>query len=121
MLLVSYFSSFAISLIFLSFAKPPPPPPPPPLPDKEDIVVLMVNTKQNAELTAKEEKRDASGDANRNGRSENGSVPSTGKHYQFSNLSRFVPFKKKKKKKRESEKEKRFYKMTQEYILVERK
>lgn len=29
--------------------------------------------------------------------------------------------KKKKKKKRESEKEKRFYKMTQEYILVERK
>lgn len=81
----------------------------------------MVNTKQNAELTVKEEKRDASGDANRNGRSENGSVPSTGKHYQFSNLSRFVLFKKKKKKKRESEKEKRFYKMTQEYILVERK
>ncbi|XP_006615572.1 uncharacterized protein LOC102672576 isoform X1 [Apis dorsata] len=60
-----------------SFAKPPPPPPPPPLPDKEDVVVLMVNTKQNAELIAKEEKRDASGDANRNGRSENGSVAST--------------------------------------------
>lgn len=62
--------------------------------------MLMVNTKQNAELTVKEEKRDASGDANRNGRSENGSVPSTGKHYQFSNLSRFVLFKKKKKKRK---------------------
>lgn len=74
--------------------------------------MLVVNTKQNTELAAKEEKRDASGDANRNGRSENGSVPSTGKHYQFSNLFRFVPFEKekKKKRKRESEKEKDFAK-----------
>lgn len=68
----------------------------------------MVNTKQNAELIAKEEKRDASGDANRNGRSENGSVASTGKHYQFSNLSRFIP--KKKKGKGKAKKRKDFIK-----------
>ncbi|KOX80036.1 hypothetical protein WN51_06450, partial [Melipona quadrifasciata] len=50
---------------------PPPPPPPPPLPDKEDVVVLVVNAKQNMEPTARDEKRDVFGEANRNGRSEN--------------------------------------------------
>ncbi|KAK9296823.1 hypothetical protein QLX08_009236 [Tetragonisca angustula] len=50
---------------------PPPPPPPPPLPDKEDVVVLVVNAKQNTEPTARDEKRDVFGEANRNGRSEN--------------------------------------------------
>ncbi|OAD57023.1 hypothetical protein WN48_02822, partial [Eufriesea mexicana] len=60
-----------------SFAKPPPPPPPPPLPDKEDIVVLVVNAKQIAEPVTKDEKRDISGETNRNGRMENGPVSSS--------------------------------------------
>nr|XP_033184775.1 uncharacterized protein LOC117154160 isoform X4 [Bombus vancouverensis nearcticus] len=55
-----------------SFAKPPPPPPPPPLPEKEDVVVLVVNAKQNAEPITRDEKRDVSGETNRNGRTENG-------------------------------------------------
>ncbi|KAF3425056.1 hypothetical protein E2986_02717 [Frieseomelitta varia] len=56
---------------------PPPPPPPPPLPDKEDVVVLVVNAKQNTEPTARDEKRDVFGEANRNGRSENLPLSST--------------------------------------------
>ncbi|XP_071856414.1 espin protein forked isoform X3 [Bombus fervidus] len=56
----------------VSFAKPPPPPPPPPLPEKEDVVVLVVNAKQNAEPITRDEKRDVSGETNRNGRTENG-------------------------------------------------
>ena len=68
----------SIARLSASLARPPPPPPPPPpLPDKEDVVVLVVNAKQNTEPTARDEKRDVFGEANRNGRSEN--LLSTGK------------------------------------------
>ncbi|CAK9821731.1 hypothetical protein ANTRET_LOCUS405 [Anthophora retusa] len=61
-----------------SFAKPPPPPPPPPPPDKEDVVVLVVNVKQNSELAAvRDEKKDVAAEANRDGRTENGSLLSS--------------------------------------------
>ncbi|XP_053986968.1 uncharacterized protein LOC128880669 [Hylaeus volcanicus] len=60
-----------------SFAKPPPPPPPPPPPDREEVVVLLVNAKQNAEAIARDEKKDGPGDANRDGRSENGPASSS--------------------------------------------
>ncbi|XP_076626567.1 espin protein forked isoform X1 [Colletes latitarsis] len=60
-----------------SFAKPPPPPPPPPPPDREDVVVLLVNAKQNTEATARDEKKDAPGETNRDGRTENGPTPSS--------------------------------------------
>ncbi|XP_017887256.1 espin-like isoform X2 [Ceratina calcarata] len=59
-----------------SFAKPPPPPPPPPPPDKDDVVVLVVNTKQNVDF--KDEKKDTTGEVNRDGRIDNGHpVPSS--------------------------------------------